>query len=135
MRHFIRHPTDIPINCVLNDHYYCIRNALLDVSAGGLSFATDHYIPPGETVHVNIYVQDPSFEADCKVMWCRKVPGGYHVGVKFEQAEEAFTFRMVEQVCHIEHYKRQVLETEGRDISSSEAAAEWITKYAADFPR
>lgn len=135
MRSFIRHPTDIPINCILQDHYYCIRNALLDVSAGGLSFSTDYYLPPGEIIQVNIYVQQPSFEADCEVMWCKKVDGYYHVGVKFEDEAEAFGFRMVEQVCHIEHYKRQVLNKEGRELDGQQAAEEWIVKYAAEFPR
>ena len=135
MRHFIRHPTDIPINCVLQDHYYCIRNAMLDVSAGGRSFSTDHFIPPGEEIHVNIYVQEPNFEADCEVRWCKRVSGYYHVGVSFKDAKEAFTFRMVEQVCHIEHYKRRVLAEEGRELTGEEAANEWITKYAPDFPR
>jgi hypothetical protein len=108
---------------------------MLDVSAGGLSFSTDHFIPPGETVHVNIYVQDPSFEADCEVKWCKRVEGYYHVGVRFKDSAEAFSFRMVEQVCHIEHYKRKVQTDQGRDISSEEAAQEWIAKYAGEFPR
>ncbi len=135
MRHFIRHPTDIPINCVLKDRYYCVHNAVLDVSAGGLRFATDHYIPPGESIHVNIYVEDPSFEADCEVKWCRQVESLYHVGVNFLTESEAFSFRMIEQVCHIEHYKRQVLTEEGREINGEQAAREWIAKYARSFPR
>lgn len=135
MRHFIRHPTDIPINYVLQDHYYCIRNAMLDVSAGGLSFTTDHCIAPGETIHVNIYVQDPSFEADCEVKWCKRVDGYYHVGVRFKDSQEAFNFRMVEQVCHIEHYKRSVLAKEGRALTGEQAAQEWIAKFAGEFPR
>lgn len=135
MRHFIRHPTDIPINYVMQNHYYCIRNAMLDVSAGGLSFTTDQYIDPGETIHVKIYVQDPSFEADCAVKWCKRVEGYYHVGVSFKDSAEAFSFRMVEQVCHIEHYKRKVLQNEGRRLSGEQAAQEWIEKYAREFPR
>ncbi|WP_320826859.1 PilZ domain-containing protein [Reinekea sp.] len=135
MRHFIRHPTDIPINCVLQNHYYCIRNAMLDVSAGGLSFTTDHFITPGETVHINIYVQDPSFSAECDVKWCRRVAAHYHVGLKFRDSAEAFCFRMVEQVCHIEHYKRQVYSEEGRQLTGEQAAYEWIAQFASDFPR
>jgi hypothetical protein len=36
---------------------------------------------------------------------------------------------MVEQVCHIENYKKEVYETEGRL-----AAMESIHKYASRFP-
>jgi hypothetical protein len=42
---------------------------------------------------------------------------------------------MVEQVCHIEDYRRSVLRTERRELSLDEAAAEWIAKHAADFPQ
>jgi len=38
-------------------------------------------------------------------------------------------------VGHIEAYRQQVLELEGRSISSDEAAAEWISVHAAHFPR
>ncbi len=40
---------------------------------------------------------------------------------------------MVEQVCHIEE-KKLVSLTGGRALSTKEAAAEWIRKYAPDFP-
>jgi hypothetical protein len=42
---------------------------------------------------------------------------------------------MVEQICHIEHYKREVAEREGRELSGQQAAKEWIAKYAASFPQ
>jgi hypothetical protein len=42
---------------------------------------------------------------------------------------------MVEQVCHIEQYKADVLKKEGRELTGEEAAKEWILKYAKDFPR
>jgi hypothetical protein len=41
---------------------------------------------------------------------------------------------MIEQICHIEHYRQEVLRVEGRKLSSKEAASEWISKYARDFP-
>jgi hypothetical protein len=41
---------------------------------------------------------------------------------------------MVEQVCHIESYKQQILKSEGRKLSPEEAAVEWVSKFAANFP-
>ena len=41
---------------------------------------------------------------------------------------------MVEQVCYIESYKKVVYETEGRQLTTEEAAMEWIRKYASQFP-
>ena len=47
----------------------------------------------------------------------------------------AYAVRMVEQVCHIESYRQRLSQERGRDISSEEAAQEWISHYAADFPQ
>ena len=41
---------------------------------------------------------------------------------------------MIEQICHIEHYRAEVEGKEGRELSSQEAAKEWISSYAGDFP-
>jgi hypothetical protein len=42
----------------------------------------------------------------------------------------SFILCMVEQICHIEHYRRAVHESQGRTLSSREAAIEWIEGYA-----
>jgi hypothetical protein len=41
---------------------------------------------------------------------------------------------MVEQVCHIENYKKEIYRAEGRLLSSEQAAMEWIIRYASRFP-
>ena len=68
-------------------------------------------------------------------MWCRPTPQGYDVGVAFDEAATLFAVRMVEQLCRIEEYRRRVAEEEGRQLSSEQAAEEWIRRYAASFPR
>jgi hypothetical protein len=42
--------------------------------------------------------------------------------------------RMLEQVCHIESYRKQVRVNEGRELNDEEAALEWISRNAAGFP-
>tara|TARA_R110001592_G_scaffold59660_13_gene181124 strand:+ start:5431 stop:5568 length:138 start_codon:yes stop_codon:yes gene_type:complete len=42
---------------------------------------------------------------------------------------------MVEQVCQIENYRREVKKREGRELDPEEAAVEWIAAYAEDFNR
>ena len=77
----------------------------------------------------------PAFEAQAKVVWCHaQGEGGFELGVTFLDAEDAFLARMVEQVCHIEEYRAAVRRREGREMTSEEAASEWIGKYAAHFP-
>jgi hypothetical protein len=60
---------------------------------------------------------------------------GYELGVTFLEAEDAFRARMVEQLGHIEDYRRSVQRIEGRELDMDEAAHEWIEKYAANFPQ
>ena len=78
---------------------------------------------------------EPAFEARARVAWCRprRDGGGYEVGVSFLDAEDVFRARMVAQVCYIEDYRRSIARAEGRELSSEEAAGEWIAKYAHNF--
>jgi hypothetical protein len=41
---------------------------------------------------------------------------------------------MVEQVCHIENYRKVVYQAEGLLLRAEEAAMEWISKYASQYP-
>jgi len=61
---------------------------------------------------------------------------GYDNGMKTDMnsENEAFRMRMFEQVCHIEAYRKEKQSREGRKLSREEAAAEWISSYAAGFP-
>ncbi len=135
MRHSIRHPSDIPIEVSVDEIDLEQREAMNDVGFGGLSFQSRSYIKAGTNIIIRIPSVEPPFETAAKVRWCRKRSGGYYdIGVAFPDREEAFRTRMVEQICHIEHYKREVWEREGRRLSGEEAAAEWIGRYAATFP-
>ena len=69
-----------------------------------------------------------------KVAWCRETEHGYELGVEFLDQDDAFRARMVEQICHIETYREQVQQTEHRDLSPEQAAHEWISKFAEEFP-
>lgn len=135
MRKYIRHPSDIPIeveNQNVNSH---VTESLVNVSLGGLSFQSQEKQELGKLIRIKISLVDPPFETTGKVVWCRPNDGDYEIGVKLLDINDAYRARMVEQVCHIEHYKRQVLEKEGRALTGQEAAMEWIRKYANSFPK
>lgn len=134
MRNYIRHPSDIPIELMIENSSSSDLEPLRDVSYGGLSFQSDENLPAGTVLHIRIDTVKPSFEADGIVVWCRFDSGQYTVGMEFCNKEDVFLVRMVEQICHIEHYKKEVETLEGRKLSSQEAALEWIAKYAGFFP-
>ena len=135
MRQFIRHPVDVPIELRTARATAGSAAHVHDVSLGGLAVHSVEPVEPGAMIEVRIAYVQPAFEARARVAWCRpNHDGGHEVGVSFLDAQDAFTARMVEQVCHIEDYRRSVAREEGRHLSPEDAAHEWISKYAANFP-
>ncbi|HRF74659.1 MAG TPA: PilZ domain-containing protein [Accumulibacter sp.] len=133
-RAYLRHPVDIPIEIAAESSACGAGRRLKDVGAGGLAFASERALPVGSMVRVRIAVLWPTFETHGRVVWCKACAGCFDVGLQFVSVDDAFAVRMVEQVCQIEHYRKAVQETEGRQLDAEAAATEWISKYAANFP-
>lgn len=132
-REFIRHPADILIQIDTAAGTPTLQHGH-DVSFGGLAFASDSFLEPGSTVEVRIPDVRPVFKAHARVRWCRRDADQYMVGVEFLEHGAAFRIRMVEQICAIERYRREMQARDGKTPTSAEAAEEWISKYAAQFP-
>ncbi len=133
-REFIRHPTDIPIEVSLSQEPSRAHPTLSNISKGGLAFVQRRPFPVGAILQIRIPFSDPPLQAQGQVVWCHPCDQGYEIGVHFLDTTDVFNVRMVEQVCHIEQYKRHVEKTEGRTLSGEEAANEWIQKFAGQFP-
>jgi hypothetical protein len=133
MRTFIRHPSDIPIEIDRASACLPIEERLHNVSSGGLCFVSENNLPEGAFITVRLPFVRPPFEAKARVVWCRGGDDLFDVGVEFVESEDSFKARMIEQVCRIEHYKKVIRETEGRELSGKEAALEWIGKFADSF--
>ncbi len=135
MRQFIRHPSDIPIEYSITHRENRRKNRLRDIGQGGLCFRAEAAIERGCMIRIVIPIREPEFEVTGTIVWCRKTNSHFDVGVRFEDASTEFAVRMIEQICHINHYRQEVLEKEGRRLSNAEAATEWVAKFARDFPR
>lgn len=134
MRHFMRHPSNMPIEVrALHSSMQSMQH-LCNVSIGGLAFDSEIEVENGSIVALHIPCVTPAFDSLAKVAWCRQTANGYELGVEFLDRDDAFRARMIEQICHIEEYREQVLITEQRQLSSEQAAEEWISKFAATFP-
>jgi PilZ domain len=135
MRQFIRHPIDVPVEIGLGELGPPSSFHTHDISLGGLAVRASCAVEAGRIIEIGIGCVQPPFSAHARVAWCRPHSlSGYELGVTFLDADDAFRARMVEQLCHIEDYRRSVQRTEGREIDIEEAAQEWIDKYAATFP-
>lgn len=132
MRKFIRHPSSIPIELAVTRNAGCRAPELRNIGNGGFSCAVDEPIAVGSAVHLRIPVIWPDYRGCGVVVWCRSVPPRYEVGIEFG-VQDLFKTKMVEQLCQIEHYRQQVLNDEGRDLNSEQAAREWIALYAKEF--
>ena len=134
-RRFVRHPSTIPLDCRRLGEGRCRRARLRDIGRGGLCFRSREAFAVGEPVRLRLAIAERAVEAEAQVAWVRRARrGGWEIGVHFPREQDAYAVRMVEQVCHIEAYRREVLRREGRRLSSEAAAAEWIERHAADFP-
>ncbi len=137
MTRFFRHPANIPIEVETHSQPSPAPDKThhtLNLSIKGLAFRCNQAFPPGELVGIKIPFVRPPFEAEARVIWCKPREGQFELGVEFLDQDDAFMARMVEQVCHIENYKKAVHRSEGRLLSSEEAANEWISKFASKFP-
>lgn len=134
MRHFMRHPASMPIEVSALHSELQALSHLCNVSIGGLAFEAAQEVEAGSIISLRIPCVVPVFESVAKVAWCRELDSGYELGVEFLDQDDAFRARMVEQICHIENYKEQVQQTEHRELTSEEAAHEWISKFADEFP-
>lgn len=135
-RRYIRHPSAIPLEYSVTDAPPDYQmDYLNNVSEGGLSFHSSQYIAPEKWIHLYIPIDENYFEADAKVRWCEQSDDNtFDIGVSFSDPQQAYSARMVEQICYIEEYKSTIKQKEGRDLTSDQAAAEWIAKYAGNFP-
>jgi hypothetical protein len=138
IRKYIRHPSDVPIQVMLDLVEDVSADSeddtLTNVSLGGLSFISKQAIEAGQKVSVCIPILQQDNYLAGTVVWCENSKNGYEIGLEFEGKKDVFRLRMIEQICHIEHYRKEIHLAEGRELSSEEAAKEWITRYAGDFP-
>ena len=138
IRKFIRHPVDVPIQVtpdwVEDEHDETLDQTITNVSLGGLAFVSPKPLRVLDRVQVCIPFLKRDNTLIGNVVWCERSSNGYEIGIEFEKSRDVFRLRMIEQICHIEHYRKEVLLQEGRELTTQEAASEWIAKYASDFP-
>ena len=133
-RRFIRHTVHVPLEVDRVGDAGPLTEEGINVSHGGLAFLSTACPAVGEILRLRIPTVEPVFEANARVAWCRREAGKFLVGVQFLDQTAAFQSRMVQQVCSIENYRKEVEQREKRILSPQDAAAEWIAKYAGRFP-
>ncbi|PTS83441.1 pilus assembly protein PilZ [Pseudomonas sp. HMWF032] len=135
MRHFLRHPSDMPVELVLRKQAFVPRQRLNNISLGGVACNSSRAFRRGTAVELRIPLFGEHARYPGLVAWCRKQEEGYLVGVAFVDEDTLFRARMVEQVCQIEHYRHQREQELGCSLPIETVAQEWISRHAAEFSR
>ncbi len=105
-----------------------------NISFGGICFRTNKSIEPETILVLRIPSISPDFAATGKVVWCLEYKNFVEVGIEFIDKNDAFRTRLIEQICYIKKYKQEIFQKEGRKLTDEEAALEWTSKFASDFP-
>lgn len=138
-RRFIRHPSGIPVRCQKQGEVAGDHHALRDISQGGLRFAAHEPYQPGDIVIVEFpTLRGGGLTVSGEIMWNRaesaSMPLLYTTGLRFLDPQAFLKARIIEQVCHIEAYREAQRREHGRELTSTEAAREWIAHCASRFP-
>ncbi|MBW3552679.1 MAG: PilZ domain-containing protein [Gemmatimonadetes bacterium] len=133
-REFLRHTVDVPLEVERVGDSEPLTEQGINVSYGGLAFLSTVCPEVGEILRIRIPTVEPPFDGRARVAWCRPESGKFLVGVQFLDSAVAYQSRMVQQVCAIESYRKEIARREGRVLTTQDAAAEWIARYAGRFP-
>lgn len=137
IRKHIRQITGLPIEVKLDyasdDTEDTDYDEITNVSLGGLAFIASDRLDLSEHIKVRFPILNEDAELEGKVIWCEKTQRGYEIGLEFDDPEEVGRLKMVEQIYHIENYREKIKQHEGRELSSEQAAREWVSQYAGEF--
>lgn len=132
MRGFIRHPTEFPILISPEDSTLCDQVTHCNIGQGGLACRLPHELPEGAPVTLHIPSLQEDYSVSGRVVRCDRCAHGFGVGILFNDEIECFKSKMAEQVCQIEHYRRE-LSKAGRELDAETAAREWIALYSRQY--
>jgi len=135
MRRYVRYHAGIPVEIVESKTETSLDYPRLhNVSLGGIECECEKHFPVDTLVQVHIDILRPPFTVEGRVVWCKKVDSYSIFGIQFFGEMDTARLRVVEQISHIEHYRKEIREQEGRTLTGEEAAKEWIELYAPHFP-
>ncbi len=133
-RRYMRHPVNIPISCHKEGHRTPSWHELRNMSYGGLSFVCNEAYCPGDIIDIEFPGLRHRTRIRGEIVWCSPAaetkPHQYLHGMKFLDEGDHHHAQLIEQICHIESYRRAQQLRYGRTLTCHEAAEEWIAKHA-----
>ncbi|MHC8441617.1 MAG: hypothetical protein ACYYK0_05460 [Candidatus Eutrophobiaceae bacterium] len=138
---FIRHSPHFPI--ILRELRWSekrsLRSSAVAKSTSGVVVQYHKRIPLGTLLEVTLpelpsatHCEQESF--NCQVSLIRHLEHGYELGLCPLSKMIGHRLRVVEQICHIESWLRSRQRSDGPYVSRESLTAEWVGKYAKEFP-
>jgi hypothetical protein len=94
-----------------------------------MSFTANTKVDPGSSIYLGIPFHLKQFQVKATVMWCMDMDSHFELGARVDLESPETNARDFEILCDIEHYRNQVQEKEGRELSSVAAISEWFDKF------
>lgn len=137
MRHFLRHPSELPVELAPRKQSFIPRQRLSNISLGGVACRSPRSFRRGTAVELRIPLLGDQARYLGLVAWCRREKDGYLIGVAFTDHDTLMRASMVEQICQLEQYRKHREEAEGRSLPLGFIVREWSrrTLDAATFDR
>ena len=133
MTPFIEHPRCVPVSlCATSARPFRNVNSASRHNGGIELFSHLGYMP-GTALEVRVCIEGQQLCYRGLVVWRRHTEAGYELGLVFASDRDAFRARMVEQLCHIEAWRRRHTGS-GIPVEFEMAAAQWIARQSAGFP-
>lgn len=133
-RRYVRHPTEIPVFVSVQGKAKEARKKLTNISQGGLCCRSPHKLDIGQLITLSFPSLKDHRQITGRVAWSSPKNREYEIGIEFQTGDDMYNMRICEQICQIEAYRKKVKIVEGRELSSDQAAIEWINQYAGKFP-
>ena len=129
MRDYIRYPSDVSISGRTERGQSIDGANMNNISGNGLSFTANTKVDPGSNIYLGIPFHLKQFQIKAVVMWCMDMDSHFELGARVDLESPETNVRDFEILCDIEHYRHQVQEKEGRELSSVAAISEWFDKF------
>lgn len=133
IRRHIRQVTGIPVEVSFEYQNQVEEDEITNVSLGGLCFIASDRVAIDDRIRVRFPILNQDTSIAGRVVWCNKTGRGYEVGLEFDSSAEIERLKTIEQIHHIEKFREEVRKRDGRNLSSEQAAREWVRKYAGEF--
>jgi hypothetical protein len=128
-RRFIRHSAVLPLHSHREGDPAKPPGELRNISYGGIAFVSSEPYKPGDVIEVDFPALRRRKGSKGEVVWSclldSEHPSRYMNAMKFVEENTHFQVRLIEQVCHIEGYRRAE-QQRGRKLSPQEAADECL---------